>query len=151
MERRQSGGEPAPEFRLSRETARQVTDSTGPPRPRRVFLSTDHLSTEAAAAYVDGRLPQAGQVRADAHLELCDPCRREIDVQREARRALRGSGPIRMPDDLRDRLRGLEELGRREVGGQSGQDPRHGVETAGDHGQDNLWSRLLRRFRGHGH
>lgn len=149
MERRQSGGEPAPEFMLSQETARRVADDTGPPRQRRTFLSTDHLSTEAAAAYVDGRLPQAGHIRADAHLELCAQCRREIDDQREARRALRGSGPIRMPSDLRERLRDLEALGSVDDGAGPGphERPRRGAESADGHGPDSLWSRLLRRLR----
>lgn len=153
MEQRQPGGEPAPEFRLSQETARRVADRTGAPRERRTFLSTDHLSTEAAAAYVDGRLPQAGQIRADAHLELCGQCRREIDDQREARRALRGSGPIRMPSDLRDRLRDLESLGPRENIARAGPETNdhRGAETADEHGADSPWSRLLRRLRRPGH
>lgn len=153
MERRQPGGEPAPEFMLSQETARRVADRTGPPRPRRAFLSTDHLSTEAAAAYVDGRLPQAGQIHADAHLELCDQCRREIDDQREARRALRGSGPIHMPAELRDRLRDLEGLGSPHNEPQGGSDDslRGGTHLGGGSNPDNPWTRLMRRLRGSGH
>lgn len=153
VERRQSGGEPAPEFTLSQETARRVADDTGPPRQRRTFLSTDHLSTEAAAAYVDGRLPQAGQIRADAHLGLCAQCRREVDDQREARRALRGSGPIRMPSDLRDRLRDLEGLGstRDGAGPGAGMGHRWEADAADRHGPHSLWSRLLRRLRRPGH
>lgn len=153
MEQRHPGREPAPEFRLSQDAAREITDRTGPPRQRRTFLSTDHLSTEAAAAYVDGRLPQAGQTRADAHLALCDQCRREVDDQREARRALRGSGPIQMPSDLRDRLRSLEGLGA------LGSDPTTGPgESEPSRGRNadggavtSPWTRLLRRFRGPGH
>lgn len=148
MERRQHGGEPAPEFRLSPDAARSVTDQTGPPRPRRTFLSTDHLSTEAAAAYVDGRLPQGGRLRADAHLELCDQCRREVDDQREARRALRGSGPIRMPSDLRDRLRDLEGLA---PGAEPDKHQPRRAQDTDDVGRGSPWSRLLRRLRGPGH
>lgn len=153
VERRQSGGEPAPEFTLSQETARRVADDTGPPRQRRTFLSTDHLSTEAAAAYVDGRLPQAGQIRADAHLGLCAQCRREIDDQREARRALRGSGPIRMPSDLRDRLRDLEGLAPDAGDTGSGRERDHRWEAGavGGPDPDSLWSRLLCRLRRPGH
>lgn len=107
MERRHGERGPAPEFRLSPTSADEVVGRTGPPRAREHFLSTDHLSTEAAAAYVDGRLPHAGQLRADAHLERCADCRREVDHQREARHVLRGSGPIHMPRDLLERLRNL--------------------------------------------
>lgn len=153
MERRQPGGEPAPEFTLSQETARRVADHTGPPRQRQRFLSTDHLSTEAAAAYVDGRLPQGGRNHADAHLEICAQCRSEIDDQREARRALRGSGPIRMPSDLRQRLRDLEGLDPTPdgAGPGPGQGYGWGAQAADSHGQDSLWSRLLRRLRRPGH
>ena len=152
MEHRQSGHEPAPEFRLSQDAARELAGRTVPPRQRRAFLSTDHLSTEAAAAYVDGRLPQAGQTRADAHLALCAQCRREVDDQREARRALRGSGPINMPDGLRDRLRSLEGLGSLD-----GDTPTGRGEAAPDKAREaaedasvNPWTRLLRRFRSPG-
>lgn len=131
------GPAPGPEFTLSYDSARQVVDKTGPPRPRESFLSTDHLSTEAAAAYVDGRLPHAGQVRADTHLARCAHCRREVGDQREARRALRGSGPIQMPRDLLERLRSLEDA----------PDPPtrtdHASAAAPDRRID--WARLLRR------
>lgn len=156
MDERHSGRQPAPEFTLSEEAARRVADRTGPPRPRRTFLSTDHLSTEAAAAYVDGRLPQAGQNRADAHLALCDQCRREVDDQREARRALRGSGPIRMPSDLRDRLRSLEEAGRRADADRRGEmtpqrAPGHPEAASVEPDRGGPWARLLRRLRRPGH
>ena len=107
MDRHLHGRGPGPEFTLSFDSARKVVDRTGPPRARESFLSTDHLATEAAAAYVDGRLPPSGQSRADAHLARCPHCRREVEVQREARRALRGSGPIQMPRELLERLRSL--------------------------------------------
>lgn len=153
MERRQPGREPAPEFRLSQEAARKISDRTGPPRQRRTFLSTDHLSTEAVAAYVDARLPQAGQARADAHLGLCGQCRRDVDDQREARKALRGSGPINMPSDLRDRLRSLESL--EAFGGEPVTGPQppgsEGPRRTEDADQQSPWARLLRRLRGHGH
>lgn len=103
------GRRPEPGFTLSHDSAREVVDRTGPPRPRESFLSTDHLSTEAAAAFVDGRLPQSGLARAEAHLARCPDCRREVDDQHEARRVLRGSGPIRMPRELLERLRSLED------------------------------------------
>lgn len=157
VDRHQPGHESTPEFRLSRESARRIADSTPAPRPRRTFLSTDHLSTEAAAAYVDGRLPTAGLNRAYAHLQLCEQCRLEIDDQREARRALRGSGPIRMPNELRDRLRLLEAGAHDDENRPSGaQEPASGSgRPAGsrpdDSGPDSPWSRLLRRLRRPGH
>ncbi|GAA1728296.1 MULTISPECIES: anti-sigma factor family protein [Dietzia] len=129
---------PGPEFTLSFDSARKVVDRTGPPRARESFLSTDHLSTEAAAAYVDGRLPPSGQSRADAHLARCPHCRREVEVQREARRALRGSGPIQMPRELLERLRSLEDAP--DPATRTGPDPVAGSEET--HG----WSRLLRRL-----
>jgi len=137
------GPVPGPEFTLSHDSAREVVDRTGPPRPRESFLSTDHLSTEAAAAYVDGRLPNAGQARADAHLARCGHCRREVEDQREARRALRSSGPIRMPRELVERLRSLEDSPRPSPGTEPG-------PLADSHpGQG--WVRLLRRLWHRGH
>ncbi|AWH95796.1 anti-sigma factor family protein [Dietzia psychralcaliphila] len=135
MDRHHSGGGSTPEYRLSRDSVREVAERTPPPRSEPRFLSTDHLSTEAAAAYVDGCLPPAGQVRADAHLGLCPQCRREVTEQQDARRALRGSGPIHMPGDLRERLRLLGEGGDPEL-------PPAPVPPSG-----NRWSRLLRRLR----
>lgn len=143
MDRHRPGRDPAPEYRLSSETAREVVGRTGPPQRGRRFLSTDHLSTEAAAAYVDGRLPSTGQLRADAHLARCPECRREVADQRDARHALRGSGPIHMPRDLRDRLSS--------IGDAPPAGPAEPSEQSGPSGPDNPWSRLLRRLRGRDH
>jgi hypothetical protein len=129
--------ESASEYRLSSESAREVADRAGPPPGSRRFLSTDHLSTEAVAAYVDRRLPAAGQTRAEAHLARCPRCRREVAEQHDARRALRGSGPIHMPADLRDRLRSL------------GEGPPPDVRPTEDH-PDGRWAGLFRRLRGRG-
>lgn len=152
MDRRQSRREAVPEFKISQQSAREVSDKAGPPRQRRNFLSTDHLSTEAAAAYVDSRLPQAGEARAEAHLALCEQCRREVEDQREARTALRGSGPIHMPSELRDKLRSLESL---DVEARAGwkdrfpdaSQPRNSARATDEEGP---WVRLLRRLRGLG-
>lgn len=138
MDRHGSGDGPTPEYRLSRDSAREVAHHTGATRDKPDFLSTDHLSTEAAAAYVDRRLPSAGQVRADAHLARCPQCRREVTAQREARHALRGSGPIQMPRELLERLRSLEDAPRPE--------PVRPPTTA----PASPWTRLLRRLRGRG-
>ena len=138
MDRHHSGRGSTPEYRLSQDSVREVAGTTPPPRSEPHFLSTDHLSTEAAAAYVDGCLPPAGQVRADAHLALCPQCRREVADQQDARRALRGSGPIHMPGDLRERLRLLGE-------GPAQESPGAPVPPSGTR-----WARLLRRLRSSG-
>jgi len=67
--------------------------------PRR-FSSTDHLSTEAVAAYVDGELPMKAHLRAGSHLSLCPQCCAEVDAQTQARGALRDSGPVAAPSTL---------------------------------------------------
>ena len=58
--------------------------------PRR-FGSTEHLSPEAIAAYVDGELRMTAHLRAAHHLSLCQQCAAEIDAQSQAREALRDS------------------------------------------------------------
>ena len=47
-----------------------------PPR----FSSTDHLSVEAVAAYVDGELPMKAHLRAAGHLGRCPQCSAEVDA-----------------------------------------------------------------------
>ncbi|MDX2355767.1 anti-sigma factor family protein [Dietzia sp. PP-33] len=138
MDRHHRGHGSDTEYRLSRDSVREVAGRTPPPRSEPHFLSTDHLSTEAAAAYVDGCLPPSGQVRADAHLAQCPQCRREVADQQDARRALRGSGPIHMPGDLRERLRLLGE-------GTDVEPPSDPESQSGTR-----WARLLRRLRGSG-
>ena len=66
----------------------------------RQFSSTDHLSTEAVAAYVDGELPMKAHMRAGSHLSLCPQCSAEVDAQTQARVALRDSGPVVAPSAL---------------------------------------------------
>lgn len=67
--------------------------------PRR-FGSTEHLSPEAIAAYVDGELRMTAHLRAAHHLSLCHQCAAEIDAQSQAREALRDSRPVTMPSGL---------------------------------------------------
>lgn len=67
--------------------------------PRR-FSSTDHLSIEAIAAYVDGELPMKAHLRAGSHLSLCPQCSAEVEAQGQAREALRESRPVTMPSTL---------------------------------------------------
>ena len=67
--------------------------------PRR-FGSTEHLSTEAIAAFVDGELRMHAHLRAAHHLSLCQQCATEVEAQRQARAALRDSCPIVVPSSL---------------------------------------------------
>ncbi|HEY9314202.1 MAG TPA: zf-HC2 domain-containing protein [Williamsia sp.] len=78
----------------------------------RRFLSTEHLATEAVAAYVDGELRMNAYMRASQHLEMCAQCRAEVDAQSSARAALRRSGAIAMPAGL---LGALNQIPTREI------------------------------------
>lgn len=76
-----------------------ASQSEGPVGPRQ-FGSTEHLSTEAVAAFVDGELRMTAHLRAAHHLSLCPECAWEVDAQRQARTALRDSCPVAMPSSL---------------------------------------------------
>ncbi len=76
-----------------------ASQSDQPVGPRR-FGSTEHLSTEAIAAYVDGELGMTAYLRAGHHLSLCPECSAEVDAQGQARAALRDSCPIPTPSSL---------------------------------------------------
>ncbi len=75
----------------------------------RQFGSTDHLSIEAVAAYVDGELPMKAHLRAGSHLSLCTQCAAEVDAQGQARAALRDSRPVTMPSTLMGLLSQIPE------------------------------------------
>lgn len=64
------------------------------------FASTEHLSVEAIAAFVDGELRMNAHLRAAHHLSQCAQCAAEVDDQSRARAALRDSRPIRIPANL---------------------------------------------------
>lgn len=66
----------------------------------RQFSSTEHLSIEAVAAYVDGELPMKAHLRAGSHLSMCQQCAAEVEAQSQARVALRDSGPVAVPSAL---------------------------------------------------
>ncbi len=76
-----------------------ASQSDAPVGPRQ-FGSTEHLSTEAVAAFVDGELRMTAHLRAAHHLSLCPECALEVDAQRQARTALRDSCPVAMPSSL---------------------------------------------------
>lgn len=63
-------------------------------RVPRQFGSTEHLASEAIAAYVDGELRMSAYLRASHHLSICPECAFEVDSQQQARRALRRSGDV---------------------------------------------------------
>lgn len=75
----------------------------------RQFSSTDHLSMEAIAAYVDGELPMKAHLRAASHLTVCQQCAAEVDAQGQARAALRDSRPVTMPSTLMGLLSQIPE------------------------------------------
>jgi hypothetical protein len=77
--------------------ASQSDTPIGAPRE---FGSTEHLSTEAVAAFVDGELRMTAHMRAAHHMSICPQCHAEVEGQRQARAALRDSGPIGIPNDL---------------------------------------------------
>lgn len=79
--------------------AQFASQSDAPVGPRQ-FGSTEHLSTEAVAAFADGELRMTAHLRAAHHLSLCPQCAAEVDAQRQAREALRDSCPVAMPSTL---------------------------------------------------
>ena len=76
-----------------------ASQSDAPVGPRQ-FGSTEHLSIEAVAAFVDGELRMTAHLRAAHHLSLCQECGTEVEAQRQARAALRDSCPIVVPSSL---------------------------------------------------
>jgi hypothetical protein len=79
--------------------AQFASQSDAPVGPRQ-FGSTEHLSIEAVAAFVDGELRMTAHLRAAHHLSLCPECATEVEAQRQARAALRDSGSIVVPTSL---------------------------------------------------
>ncbi|MCV7301466.1 RNA polymerase subunit sigma-70 [Mycobacterium barrassiae] len=83
--------------------AQFASQSDAPVGPRQ-FSSTEHLSTEAIAAFVDNELRLTPHLRAANHLSLCPQCSAEVEAQRQARSALRESLPIAIPSSLLGQL-----------------------------------------------
>ncbi|MDO4910497.1 MAG: anti-sigma factor [Corynebacterium sp.] len=75
------------------------------------FCPSEHLSTEAIAAFVDGELPHVAMHRARVHLVHCKECAHEVRVQREASARLReGDGAVpSIPEHLMSRLTSMAE------------------------------------------
>jgi hypothetical protein len=80
--------------------AQFASQSDAPVGAPRQFGSTEHLSVEAIAAFVDGELRMNAHLRAAHHLSLCPQCAAEVEDQSRARAALRDSQPIRIPSNL---------------------------------------------------
>jgi anti-sigma factor RsiW len=77
-----------------------ASQSDTPVGAARQFGSTEHLSTEAIAAFVDGELRMNAHLRAASHLSLCAQCASEVETQMQASSALRDSCPIDIPSSL---------------------------------------------------
>ncbi|AZB38790.1 RNA polymerase subunit sigma-70 [Mycobacterium avium subsp. paratuberculosis] len=97
--------------------AQFASQSDAPVGAPRQFGSTEHLSVEAIAAFVDGELRMNAHLRAAHHLSQCAQCAAEVDDQSRARAALRDSRPIRIPayesPDTPDRLADRDARDRR--------------------------------------
>ncbi|MGQ4601013.1 hypothetical protein [Nocardia sp. R6R-6] len=78
------------------------SSTSGRRAPR--FRPTEHLASEAIAAYVDGELRMNAYLRAAQHLSLCPECAAEVDAQQQARIALRHAGNVAIPTGLHDSL-----------------------------------------------
>ncbi|MBF6285849.1 hypothetical protein [Nocardia cyriacigeorgica] len=68
------------------------------------FRSTEHLASEAVAAYVDGELRMNAYLRAAQHISVCPECAAEVEAQQQARIALRRAAQISIPHGLHDSL-----------------------------------------------
>lgn len=80
--------------------AQFASQNDAPVGAPRQFSSTEHLSIEAVAAFVDGELRMNAHLRAAHHLSLCQDCAAEVEYQNRARSALRDSQPISIPSTL---------------------------------------------------
>ncbi|MGU3431780.1 hypothetical protein ACNHUS_02075 [Actinomycetes bacterium M1A6_2h] len=69
-------------------------------RKPRQFSPTEHLASEAVAAYVDGELRMNAYLRAAHHVSQCSSCAAEVDAQQQARGRLRASSEVSMPHSL---------------------------------------------------
>jgi hypothetical protein len=105
---------------LPTQFASQSDDPVGP----RQFRSTEHLSVEAIAAFVDGELRMSAHLRAAHHLSLCSECAAEVDAQGQARRALRDSCGVVIPTSLLGALSQIpDEVSSQVTDGQSPESP----------------------------
>jgi hypothetical protein len=80
--------------------AQFASQSDAPVGAPRQFGSTEHLSIEAIAAFVDGELRMNPYLRAAHHLSMCTECAAEVEAQTQAREVLRDSNPVDTPTAL---------------------------------------------------
>lgn len=109
---------------------------------RRQFGSTEHLASEAIAAYVDGELRMSAYLRAAHHLSMCPECAFEVESQQQARRVLRGSGEVTMPLSL---LGTLSRIPSCPPPGSFETESLDGTAPAQFQGASRRWSRRWRR------
>ena len=100
-----------------------ASQSDAPVGAPRQFGSTEHLSIEAIAAFVDGELRMNAHLRAAHHISICPECAAEVDGHRRARAALRDSRPIRIPSTLLGLLSQIPDCPPDEDAGQAEDDP----------------------------
>lgn len=128
--------------------AQFASQSDAPVGAPRQFGSTEHLSTEAIAAFVDGELRMSAHLRAAHHLSLCPQCAAEVEGQSRARAALRDSRPIRIPSSLLGLLSEIPNSphdvasARDEDTGRAGGSSRWRETAQGDVGQSRTSDRL---------
>lgn len=106
-------------------------------RAPRQFGSTEHLASEAVAAYVDGELRMQAYLRASHHISLCTECAAAVDAQQQARGALQRSGEMTMPHSLVGLLSAIPSCNSRSADSSAGSDVGFGA----------ISKRLSRRWR----
>lgn len=70
---------------------------------------TDHLSSDAVVAFVDGELAAGAHERATAHVRECLECTAEVRVQRQVRTRLRGADVPTVPSSLLAALQSIPQ------------------------------------------
>jgi hypothetical protein len=120
-----------------------ASQSDAPVGAPRQFGSTEHLSIEAIAAFVDGELRMNAHLRAAHHISLCPECAAEVEGHRRARAALRDSRPISIPSTLLGLLSQIpdcppdDDAGHRETGPWGSSRTQRGEGTPPDGGTSN--------------
>ncbi|MCW0216175.1 MAG: hypothetical protein OJJ54_22725 [Pseudonocardia sp.] len=70
---------------------------------------TDHLSSDAVVAFVDGELAAGAHERATAHVRGCLECTAEVRAQRQIRTRLRGADAPGVPSSLLAALQSIPQ------------------------------------------